>query len=342
MNTFFSAPRRSFIQLAGGLSAASAAAPWLSAMGASASSPSSASLVSTADPAGFAYVGTYTRDAPGGTAGGPASTGIHVFAMRAQGWRLVQVMESDNPSYLAVHPTRRFLYAINEIEHWQGLPRGTAEAYAIDAADGSLRLLNRQPLSLSSTAPAHLAVSPDGKHLVTAQYLGGTYNVLPINRDGSLGAVSGIVKETGSGPRPEQQSAHPHMVLFDPIGQRVLATDLGSDRINTFTLADGNLSLSARTELPPAVGHVIWRCIPTARCCMSSMSLMPTWRVTGMTPSPAVCLSRATPSRPRPPALPARATRRHCSSIRPVAFCMSRPAASRTITRRRTASACLA
>lgn len=254
MNTFFSAPRRSFIQLAGGLSAASAAAPWLSAMGASASAPSSSSLTSPADPAGFAYVGTYTHDAPGGTAGGPPSAGIHVFAMRAQGWRLVQVMESDNPSYLAVHPTRRFLYAINEIEHWQGLPRGTAEAYAIDAADGSLRLLNRQPLSLSSTAPAHLAVSPDGKHLVTAQYLGGTYNVLPIQRDGSLGAVSGIVKETGSGPRPEQQSAHPHMVLFDPTGQRVLATDLGSDRINAFTLADGNLSLSARTELPAGSG----------------------------------------------------------------------------------------
>ncbi|WAI86098.1 MULTISPECIES: lactonase family protein [Achromobacter] len=259
MNTLSSAPRRSFIQLAGGLSAASAAGPWLSAMGASASATSSTSttspvsLTSAADSTAFAYVGTYTRDAPGGTAGGPPSAGIHVFAMRAQGWRLVQVMESDNPSYLAVHPTRRFLYAINEIEHWQGLPRGTAEAYAIEG-DGSLRLLNRQPLSLSSTAPAHLAVSPDGKHLVTAQYLGGTYNVLPINRDGSLGAVSGIVKETGSGPRPEQQSAHPHMVLFDPTGQRVLATDLGSDRINAFTLEDGNLSLSGRTELPPGSG----------------------------------------------------------------------------------------
>ncbi|WP_083447216.1 lactonase family protein [Achromobacter spanius] len=245
MNTLASAPRRSFIQLAGGLSAASAAGPWLSAMGATAS---------RGDAAAFAYVGTYTHDAPGGTAGGPPSAGIQVFAVREAGWRLIQVMESDNPSYLAMHPTRRFLYAINEIELWQGLPRGTAEAYAIDPDDGRLRLLNRQPLSLSSTAPAHLAVSPDGKHLVTAQYLGGTYNVLPIHRDGSLGAVSGIVKETGSGPRPEQQSAHPHMVLFDPTGLRVLATDLGSDRINLFTFEDGDLSLAGRTELPPGSG----------------------------------------------------------------------------------------
>lgn len=259
MNSLGSAPRRSFIQLAGGLSAAGAMGPWMTAMGAAAS-PSATSTSSATDVSRFAYVGTYTRDAPGGTAGGPPSAGIHVFALRADGWRLVQVMESENPSFLAVHPTRRLLYAINEIEQWQGLPRGTAEAYAINATDGRLHLLNRQPLSLSSTAPAHLAVSPDGRHLITAQYLGGTYNVLPINEDGSLGAVTGITKETGSGPRPEQQSAHPHMVVFDPNGQRVLATDLGSDRINTYTLEDGRLTRSARATLPAGSGprHLAW------------------------------------------------------------------------------------
>ncbi|MGE8676049.1 MAG: lactonase family protein [Achromobacter kerstersii] len=245
MNSLSSAPRRSFIQFAGGLSAAGAVGPWLSAMGATASA---------ADPVRFAYVGTYTHDAPGGTAGGPPSAGIHVFALRADEWRLVQVVQSVNPSFLAVHPSQRFLYAINEIDHWEGLPRGTAEAYAINENDGTLHLLNRQPLSLASTAPAHLAVSPDGRHLVTAQYLGGTYNVLPIHRDGSLGSVSGIVKETGSGPRPEQESAHPHMVLFDPTGQRVLATDLGSDRINLFTLEEGRMALAGRTALPAGSG----------------------------------------------------------------------------------------
>lgn len=244
MNTLPSAPRRSFIQFAGGLSAAGAAGPWLSAVGAT----------GAPDAVRYAYVGTYTHDAPGGTAGGPPSAGIHVMALRSEGWRLVQVMPSDNPSFLAVHPSRRFLYAINEIDQWEGLPRGTAEAYAIDAADGRLRFLNRQPLSLSSTGPAHLAVSPDGRNLVTAQYGGGTYNVLPIDADGALGAVSGIVKETGSGPRPEQQSAHPHMVMFDPSGQRVLATDLGSDRINVFTMELGSVTLSARTALPPGSG----------------------------------------------------------------------------------------
>lgn len=245
MNSLSSAPRRSFIQFAGGISAAGAIGPWLSAVGAPAVAP---------DAVRFAYVGTYTHDAPGGTAGGPPSNGIHVFALRGDEWRLVQVAPSVNPSFLAVHPSRRFLYAINEIDHWEGLPRGTAEAYAINANDGTLHLLNRQPLSLASTAPAHLAVSPDGRHLVTAQYLGGTYNVLPIQRDGSLGTVSGIVKETGSGPRPEQESAHPHMVLFDPTGQRVLATDLGSDRINLFTLKDGRLALASRTPLPAGSG----------------------------------------------------------------------------------------
>jgi 6-phosphogluconolactonase (cycloisomerase 2 family) len=248
--------RRAVMQWIGGASALGALTPLVPA-GAQTPDTANSSPATTGNaPAPrFAYVGTYTFDAPGGTAGGPASKGIYVLAMRDGGWTQVQTVASANPSFLAVHPSRRFLYAINEIDTYQGLPTGTAEAYAIDANDGRLTLLNRQPLSLSGVIPAHLAVSPDGRALAVALYGGGAYNVLPIEADGRLGKVSGIEKETGSGPDTErQESPHPHMVAFDASGQRVLATDLGTDRINVFTLADGKLAALGRTSVAPGSG----------------------------------------------------------------------------------------
>jgi 6-phosphogluconolactonase len=252
--------RRAVMQWIGGASALGALTPLLPAGAqttnvASPSATATSTVVSSTPAPRFAYVGTYTRDAPGGTAGGPSSKGIYVLAIKDGGWTQVQAVASANPSFLAVHPGQRFLYAINEIDTYQGLPTGTAEAYAIDPQDGRLTLLNRQPLSLSGVIPAHLAVSPDGRALVVALYGGGAYNVLPIGADGKLGKVSGIEKETGAGPDTErQESPHPHMVLFDASGQRVLATDLGSDRINVFTIADGKLALLGRTSVVPGSG----------------------------------------------------------------------------------------
>jgi 6-phosphogluconolactonase (cycloisomerase 2 family) len=247
--------RRAVMQWIGGASALGALTPLLPAGAQTPDTASGNPAVGNAPAPRFAYVGTYTFDAPGGTAGGPASKGIYVLAMRDGGWTPVQTVASANPSFLAVHPSRRFLYAINEIDTYQGLPTGTAEAYAIDAQDGRLTLLNRQPLSLSGVIPAHLAVSPDGRALAVALYGGGAYNVLPIGADGKLGKVSGIEKETGSGPDAErQESPHPHMVLFDASGQRLLATDLGTDRINVFTLGDGKLSVLGRTSVSPGSG----------------------------------------------------------------------------------------
>jgi 6-phosphogluconolactonase (cycloisomerase 2 family) len=152
---------------------------------------------------------------------------------------------SAAPSSLTLDATERFLYAVNEVDEFEGPPSGTVEAYAIDAADGSLTLLNRQKLSLSATAPRHAAVSPDGRVLVVAVHGGGAYNVLPLRKDGSVGAVSRILKEAGSGPHDEQRSAHPQMVVFDRAG-RVVTADLGSDRPSVLKLDTARLSIAGR------------------------------------------------------------------------------------------------
>jgi 6-phosphogluconolactonase len=74
---------------------------------------------------------------------------------------------------------------------------------------------------------------------------GGAYNVLPLGKDGSVGPVSGILKETGSGLHDEQRSAHPQMVVFDRVG-RVVSADLGNDRLSVLKLDSGRLSIAGR------------------------------------------------------------------------------------------------
>jgi 6-phosphogluconolactonase len=181
---------------------------------------------------------------------GAKDEGIAVFDLRGGDlrggrWKQAGVVASAAPSSLVLDASERFLYAVNEIDEYEGLPSGTVEAYAIDAANGSLKLVNRQRLSLSATAPRHAAVSPDGSALVVAVHGGGAYNVLPLGKDGSVGAVSAILKETGSGPHGEQRSAHPQMVVFDRAG-RVVSADLGSDRLSVLKLDAAGLSIAGR------------------------------------------------------------------------------------------------
>jgi 6-phosphogluconolactonase (cycloisomerase 2 family) len=154
---------------------------------------------------------------------------------------------------LTLDAGERFLYAVNEVDEYEGLPLGTVEAYAIDGVNGTLKLVNRQRLSLSATAPRHAAISPDGRMLVVAVHGGGAYNVLPLGKDGSVGAVSGILKETGSGPHDRQRSAHPQMVVFDRAG-RLVTADLGNDRLSVLSLDAARLNVLGRYAAQPGGG----------------------------------------------------------------------------------------
>lgn len=174
------------------------------------------------------------------------SHGIHVFAIDGERWTLQQVLASESPVSLTLHPAGESLYVLHEVREHEGLPTGAVEAYAVHVRSGRLTSLGRCGLALSATMPRHLAVSPDGSRLAVAVHGGGAYNLLPIESDGRVGRVCGIVKETGCGPIIEhQESAHPQMVVFDPSGKRVIGADLGSDRLSVLALKDG-LSLHGR------------------------------------------------------------------------------------------------
>jgi 6-phosphogluconolactonase len=167
----------------------------------------------------FVFVGSYT-----GESGGEGE-GIALLR-RDPGTgdltRLGLAARTPSPSFLAQHPTLPVLYAVNEL----GL--GTVSAFAV-ARDGSLEPLEDRPTG--GGHPCHLAVTPDGRHLVVANYSSGSVSVLPIGADGRPGERTDVVDLDGHGPDPERQKgAHAHMVLPDDTGH-VLIADLGSDRV---------------------------------------------------------------------------------------------------------------
>jgi 6-phosphogluconolactonase len=170
---------------------------------------------------------------------------LRVFRLRGKLWTQIQRVPSRAPACVLLSPAQETLYVANEVDEHEGLPRGTVEAFHIHPGDGRLTLLSRTALSLSATRPRHMAVSPDGKLLAVAAYGGGIYNLIAIGGEGSLGQVSSIFKDAGSGQHSQlQASAHPHTLLFDAEGRHLLSSDFGSDRLNVFALEDGGLRRS--------------------------------------------------------------------------------------------------
>jgi 6-phosphogluconolactonase len=217
----------------GGLSLLAAAGPnLLGATGAArAAAPGAgASLV---------YFGTYT---------GPKSKGIYVAPFDVATGKLGALRvaaETENPSFLALHPTRPLLYAVNETDNFQGEKAGSVSAFAIDPATGDLRALSRA--STRGAHPCHLAVDRSGRHVLVANYSGGSVASLPIGADGGVGPASSFVQHSGSGGDPKRQKGpHGHMIETDPANRFALAADLGLDQVLVYRFD------AARGTLVPA------------------------------------------------------------------------------------------
>ena len=210
-------------------------------------------------PARFAYVGSYTKDPPGGGNDNPVGLSVFRVDPKSGEFTLIQQVPSANPSFVALDPSQRFLYVINEIDDYQGQKTGSAEAYSINPETGTIALLNRQ--SVMGTIPGHLTVDPTGKYLVVANYMGGNFVTLPIEADGRLGPVAGSFANKGDGPNAERQEGpHPHIVVFDQAGRFMATADLGVDKVQTLRLEGGNLRLVSEASMAPGAGprHVVF------------------------------------------------------------------------------------
>jgi 6-phosphogluconolactonase len=173
------------------------------------------------------YVGTYTKDS--------GSKGIYRLSLDLVTGAMVETGSTsgiENPSFLAIHPNKKFLYAAAEVEEMGGAKTGGVKAYAI-AADGSLTELNQQPSG--GGAPCHLSMDRDGKHLLVANYVGGNVSIFPIALDGSLQPASAFVQhEGGSTTNPRQSSPHAHSINLSSDNQFAFVADLGLDEVRAY------------------------------------------------------------------------------------------------------------
>jgi len=172
------------------------------------------------------YVGAYTR---------PPSKGISAYRLDAATGQMTPLGlagETSNPTFLAVHPNRKFLYAVNEENE------GGVSAFAIDPSSGRLKPLNR--VSSRGAGPCHLAVSEAGDWLYAANYNSGSVAAFPICGDGSLGEAAGFVQHAGSSVNPQRQRGpHAHSANLAPGNRFLLAADLGLDQILVYRLDAG-------------------------------------------------------------------------------------------------------
>jgi 6-phosphogluconolactonase len=183
----------------------------------------------------LAYVGTYTDPILFGTGQvlKGKGEGIYLFELDGDGggaklvWKKTGV---TNPSFLDLSPSRRFLYAVNELKDYGGEKTGTLSAFVLDAANGAPRFLNRKPTF--GTDPCHVAVDPSGNYAVVTNYMSGSVCVFPILADGSLGDASDFRQHLGSSVNPARQAGpHAHSAVFDRDAALVFVSDLGTDEL---------------------------------------------------------------------------------------------------------------
>jgi 6-phosphogluconolactonase len=183
------------------------------------------------------YVGTYT---------GPASEGIYLYDFDVATGALTQVglaAAAANPSFLALSPDARFLYACGEMDAFEGKKTGAVSAFAVDAASGKLTLLNQQPSG--GAGPCHVSTDSAGKHVFVANYGGGSVASFPVGDGGSLGPAGSVLQHKGKGPDPKRQEApHGHWIGPSPDDKFVLACDLGLDQVLVYTLDASSGTLS--------------------------------------------------------------------------------------------------
>lgn len=201
-----------------------------------------AALAAAADqqPTGEAlriFVGTYTSGASKGIYTGRLDLATGALSLEGV------AAETKNPSFVALHPKGRFLYAVGEISDFAGKRTGAVSAFRMEPATGRLEVLNQQ--SSGGAGPCHVTIDRTGRNALVANYGGGSVSVLPIGEDGKLGPASAFVQHQGSSVNPRrQQGPHAHSINLDPANRFAFVADLGLDKIMVyrFDAAAGTLT----------------------------------------------------------------------------------------------------
>ena len=195
------------------------------------------------------YIGTYTKT---------EEQGIHWLKLDMGTGKLTAVgklVGQKNPSFLAIHPNKKFLYAVNEIGNYKGEKAGAVSAYSIAPETGALTFLNQQ--SSKGGAPCHLVVDATGRNVLVANYIGGSVVSLPISRKGRLRKAASFIQHEGSSVlKPRQSVPHGHSINVSPGNKFAVAADLGLDKvlIYGFNAKGGKLTPAGFAKVAPGAG----------------------------------------------------------------------------------------
>ena len=170
------------------------------------------------------FVGTYTNE---------KSHGIFSFRFDDRTGTLTPLglaIETPSPSFIVASADGRYLFAVNEVDRYNGDASGSVSSFAINRETGKLTWLSTQPSK--GTSPCHLALDRTGRFLAVANYSSGTVAVLPVGDDGRLAPASQVIAHEGRGPNASRQEGpHAHQVVFSADNRFMMAVDLGTDRV---------------------------------------------------------------------------------------------------------------
>ncbi len=195
------------------------------------------------------YIGTYTKT---------EEQGIHWLKLDMGTGKLTAVGKlsgQKNPSFLAIHPNKKFLYAVNEIGSYKGEKAGGVSAYSIDQKTGTLTFINQQ--SSKGGAPCHLVIDATGRNVLVANYTGGSVVSLPVSRKGRLRQASSFIQHTGSSLlKPRQAAPHGHSINVSPGNKFAVAADLGLDKVLVygFDPKGGKMTPAGFAKVAPGSG----------------------------------------------------------------------------------------
>src|ERR1017187_8378691 len=210
-----------------------------------------ATFVAAGDYKSLVYVGTYPDK---------GSKGIYAYRfdpVSGVSDAIGLVAETPNPSFLAVDPNHKFLYAVNEIDNFNGSHSGAISVFAIDRMSGRLTFV--QQVSSLGADPAHVSLDKSGKYLLVANYTSGNIAVFPIEKDGRLGPHSAFVQHAGSSVNKDRQAGpHAHAIEASNDNQFVLTADLGLDELLVYRFDQKSGSLApndpAFAKISPGAG----------------------------------------------------------------------------------------
>ncbi|WP_017729965.1 lactonase family protein [Nafulsella turpanensis] len=169
-------------------------------------------------------VGTYTSG---------KSEGIYVYRFDSKTGKLEHTFTAkgvENPSFVVLSPDGQYLYAVNEVS---GEKEGSVSAFRFNRETGALEFINKQ--ASGGGDPAYLTVDQKGENLFVGNYTGGNLSVLPVQKDGSLGAAIQTIQHAGSSVNKErQEKAHVHSTVLGPEEKHLFVGDLGTDKVNIY------------------------------------------------------------------------------------------------------------